>query len=215
MFGTCLLGPVPCADGLVAFAWLDGCGGNLQGLQLPLNRLCELPCCGIVSFVCLVTTCTCFVHLCTFVHRSTHSSVDCRQAVLACAGTLCATVTAFAAFVCHKRAPESVFASSCAVGIRTHAVFAASALRGLQPAGAAVYLAAEVAAAEVGARYCCGCLLPALCTFRGARPSTCACPRPPARPCHSPQEDERMLQDIQRFYNTVIEELPSNVADLI
>ena len=34
---------------------------------------------------------------------------------------------------------------------------------------------------------------------------------PPARP----QDDERMLQDIQRFYNTVIEELPSNVADLI
>jgi len=29
------------------------------------------------------------------------------------------------------------------------------------------------------------------------------------------KEDERMLQDIQRFYNTVIEELPSNVADLI
>ena len=29
------------------------------------------------------------------------------------------------------------------------------------------------------------------------------------------QDDERMLQDIQRFYNTVIEELPSNVADLI
>ena len=29
------------------------------------------------------------------------------------------------------------------------------------------------------------------------------------------REDERMLQDIQRFYNTVIEELPSNVADLI
>lgn len=28
-------------------------------------------------------------------------------------------------------------------------------------------------------------------------------------------DDERMLQDIQRFYNTVIEELPSNVADLI
>jgi hypothetical protein len=24
-----------------------------------------------------------------------------------------------------------------------------------------------------------------------------------------------MLQDIQRFYNTVIEELPSNVADLL
>jgi len=31
----------------------------------------------------------------------------------------------------------------------------------------------------------------------------------------STQEDERMLQDIQRFYNTVIEELPSNVADLL
>ncbi len=29
------------------------------------------------------------------------------------------------------------------------------------------------------------------------------------------KEDERMLQDIQRFYNTVIEELPSNVADLL
>jgi translation initiation factor 4A len=29
------------------------------------------------------------------------------------------------------------------------------------------------------------------------------------------QEDERMLQDIQKFYNTVIEELPSNIADLI
>eukprot|EP00775_Hariotina_reticulata_P003303 gene3303-3579_t len=29
------------------------------------------------------------------------------------------------------------------------------------------------------------------------------------------RDDERMLQDIQRFYNTVIEELPSNVADLI
>jgi translation initiation factor 4A len=28
-------------------------------------------------------------------------------------------------------------------------------------------------------------------------------------------DDERMLQDIQRFYNTVIEELPSNVADHI
>ena len=28
-------------------------------------------------------------------------------------------------------------------------------------------------------------------------------------------DDARMLQDIQRFYNTVIEELPSNVADLI
>jgi len=28
-------------------------------------------------------------------------------------------------------------------------------------------------------------------------------------------EDERMLQDIQKFYNTVIEELPSNVAELI
>jgi translation initiation factor 4A len=24
-----------------------------------------------------------------------------------------------------------------------------------------------------------------------------------------------MLQDIQRFYNTVVEELPSNVADLL
>jgi len=29
------------------------------------------------------------------------------------------------------------------------------------------------------------------------------------------KEDERMLMDIQKFYNTVIEELPSNVADLI
>lgn len=29
------------------------------------------------------------------------------------------------------------------------------------------------------------------------------------------KEDERLLQDIQRFYSTVIEELPSNVADLI
>ncbi len=29
------------------------------------------------------------------------------------------------------------------------------------------------------------------------------------------REDERMLQDIQRFYNTVIEELPANVADFV
>ena len=29
------------------------------------------------------------------------------------------------------------------------------------------------------------------------------------------KDDERLLQDIQRFYNTVIEELPNNVADLI
>uniref|UniRef100_A0A7R9VM39 RNA helicase n=1 Tax=Chlamydomonas euryale TaxID=1486919 RepID=A0A7R9VM39_9CHLO len=29
------------------------------------------------------------------------------------------------------------------------------------------------------------------------------------------RDDERMLQDIQRFYNTVIEELPANIADLI
>lgn len=29
------------------------------------------------------------------------------------------------------------------------------------------------------------------------------------------KEDERLLQDVQRFYNTVIEELPANVADLI
>jgi hypothetical protein len=29
------------------------------------------------------------------------------------------------------------------------------------------------------------------------------------------REDERIFQDIQRFYNTVIEELPSNVADLL
>ena len=28
-------------------------------------------------------------------------------------------------------------------------------------------------------------------------------------------EDEGMLRDIQKFYNTVIEELPRNVADLI
>ena len=28
-------------------------------------------------------------------------------------------------------------------------------------------------------------------------------------------EDQSMLQDIQRFYTTVIEELPANVADLI
>ena len=28
-------------------------------------------------------------------------------------------------------------------------------------------------------------------------------------------DDERMLQDIQRFYNTVVEELPSHVADLL
>lgn len=27
--------------------------------------------------------------------------------------------------------------------------------------------------------------------------------------------DERVLSDIQRFYNVVVEELPSNVADLI
>lgn len=29
------------------------------------------------------------------------------------------------------------------------------------------------------------------------------------------KDDERLLQDIQRFYNTVIEELPNNVADLL
>ncbi|CAN5973621.1 unnamed protein product [Sphagnum jensenii] len=29
------------------------------------------------------------------------------------------------------------------------------------------------------------------------------------------EDDERMFQAIQRFYNTVIEELPSNVADLL
>ena len=29
------------------------------------------------------------------------------------------------------------------------------------------------------------------------------------------KDDERMLQDIQRFYNTVVEELPANIADLI
>lgn len=29
------------------------------------------------------------------------------------------------------------------------------------------------------------------------------------------RDDEGMLRDIQRFYNTVIEELPRNVADLI
>ncbi len=29
------------------------------------------------------------------------------------------------------------------------------------------------------------------------------------------KEDERMLQDVQKFYNTTVEELPSNIADLI
>merc|ERR1712022_75084 len=29
------------------------------------------------------------------------------------------------------------------------------------------------------------------------------------------KDEERLLQDIQKFYNTTIEELPSNVADLI
>eukprot|EP00199_Chlamydomonas_sp_CCMP681_P002051 CAMPEP_0119101226 /NCGR_PEP_ID=MMETSP1180-20130426/334_1 /TAXON_ID=3052 ORGANISM="Chlamydomonas cf sp, Strain CCMP681" /NCGR_SAMPLE_ID=MMETSP1180 /ASSEMBLY_ACC=CAM_ASM_000741 /LENGTH=412 /DNA_ID=CAMNT_0007085311 /DNA_START=118 /DNA_END=1356 /DNA_ORIENTATION=+ len=29
------------------------------------------------------------------------------------------------------------------------------------------------------------------------------------------QDDQRMLQDIQRFYSTIIEELPANVADLL
>ena len=29
------------------------------------------------------------------------------------------------------------------------------------------------------------------------------------------KDDERVLQDIQRFYNTVVEELPNNVADLV
>ena len=29
------------------------------------------------------------------------------------------------------------------------------------------------------------------------------------------KEDERILQDVQRFYDIVIEELPANVADLI
>ena len=29
------------------------------------------------------------------------------------------------------------------------------------------------------------------------------------------KDDERLLADIQRFYNTQIEELPSNVADLL
>jgi translation initiation factor 4A len=29
------------------------------------------------------------------------------------------------------------------------------------------------------------------------------------------KDDERLLSDIQRFYNTQIEELPSNVADLL
>ncbi|KAL6778477.1 EIF4A [Auxenochlorella protothecoides x Auxenochlorella symbiontica] len=29
------------------------------------------------------------------------------------------------------------------------------------------------------------------------------------------KDDERLLQDIQKFYNTVIEELPSNINDLI
>jgi translation initiation factor 4A len=28
-------------------------------------------------------------------------------------------------------------------------------------------------------------------------------------------DDDRMLFDIQKFYNVVIEELPSNVADLL
>jgi hypothetical protein len=37
----------------------------------------------------------------------------------------------------------------------------------------------------------------------------------PCRQRRGAREDERMLQDIQRFYNTVIEELPSNVADLL
>uniref|UniRef100_M4EQ21 Helicase C-terminal domain-containing protein n=1 Tax=Brassica campestris TaxID=3711 RepID=M4EQ21_BRACM len=29
------------------------------------------------------------------------------------------------------------------------------------------------------------------------------------------KDDERMLFDIQKFYNVVVEELPSNVADLL
>ena len=29
------------------------------------------------------------------------------------------------------------------------------------------------------------------------------------------EEDERILQDLQKFYNTVFEELPANAADLI
>jgi len=29
------------------------------------------------------------------------------------------------------------------------------------------------------------------------------------------EEDRRTLEEIQRFYNTVVEELPANVADLI
>eukprot|EP00889_Picochlorum_renovo_P004547 jgi/Picre1/31577/NNA_006929.t1 len=29
------------------------------------------------------------------------------------------------------------------------------------------------------------------------------------------QDDERLLQDIQKFYNTVIEELPEDIADLV
>ena len=29
------------------------------------------------------------------------------------------------------------------------------------------------------------------------------------------KEDERLLQDVQRFYNTQIQELPDNIADLI
>ena len=39
--------------------------------------------------------------------------------------------------------------------------------------------------------------------------------RPHPRPPPPPQDDERLLQDIQRFYTTQIEELPSNVADLL
>lgn len=29
------------------------------------------------------------------------------------------------------------------------------------------------------------------------------------------QDDEKMLKDIQKFYNTVIEELPADIADLV
>ena len=29
------------------------------------------------------------------------------------------------------------------------------------------------------------------------------------------KDDERLLQDVQKFYNTQIQELPDNIADLI
>ena len=28
-------------------------------------------------------------------------------------------------------------------------------------------------------------------------------------------DDERLLQDVQRFYNTTVQELPDNIADLL